>query len=260
MKKCPKCGHPCFTNICTVCGTPIPDNKRTFKPAIPRGGGRCPKCGHVCTTKTCPVCGSSVVLTDKRTGLPISKPVEISKYLTVDKGLREFTLNGNKYKFENLLEFELFEDGGIVQKGGVGRAIVGGMAFGEVGAIVGATTAKLKNICTSMYIHVTFKNAPVDSDNLSFISYQCDKSSSAYYSAKDAALKCLSALQQIADSIKSEERETAKPVVQSKKQTTIIHDAGFSAADEIVKFKKLADAGIITQEEFEAKKKKLLDL
>lgn len=33
-----------------------------------------------------------------------------------------------------------------------------------------------------------------------------------------------------------------------------------STADEIMKFKKLLDAGIITQEEFEAKKKQLLDL
>ncbi len=33
-----------------------------------------------------------------------------------------------------------------------------------------------------------------------------------------------------------------------------------SAADEIAKFKKLADNGVITQEEFEAKKKQLLGL
>ena len=32
----------------------------------------------------------------------------------------------------------------------------------------------------------------------------------------------------------------------------------FSAADEILKFKQLLDAGIITQEEFDAKKKQLL--
>ena len=36
--------------------------------------------------------------------------------------------------------------------------------------------------------------------------------------------------------------------------------SGISAADEILKFKKLLDAGAITQEEFEAKKKQLLDL
>lgn len=43
-----------------------------------------------------------------------------------------------------------------------------------------------------------------------------------------------------------------------------IHDnetsAGVSAADEILKFKNLADQGIITMEEFEAKKKQLLGL
>ena len=33
-----------------------------------------------------------------------------------------------------------------------------------------------------------------------------------------------------------------------------------SAADEIVKFKQLLDSGIITQEEFDAKKKQLLGL
>ena len=34
----------------------------------------------------------------------------------------------------------------------------------------------------------------------------------------------------------------------------------FSAADEILKFKQLLDAGVLTQEEFDAKKKQLLGL
>ncbi len=38
------------------------------------------------------------------------------------------------------------------------------------------------------------------------------------------------------------------------------NSGGFSQADEILKFKELLDAGIITQEEFEEKKKKILDL
>lgn len=33
-----------------------------------------------------------------------------------------------------------------------------------------------------------------------------------------------------------------------------------SAADEIIKFKQLLDAGILTQEEFDAKKKQLLGI
>ena len=38
------------------------------------------------------------------------------------------------------------------------------------------------------------------------------------------------------------------------------NDSSVSAADEIVKFKKLLDDGIISQEEFDAKKKQLLGL
>ena len=44
----------------------------------------------------------------------------------------------------------------------------------------------------------------------------------------------------------------------SKPQTAVVQQA--SPADEIMKFKQLFDQGIITQEEFEAKKKQLLEL
>lgn len=44
-----------------------------------------------------------------------------------------------------------------------------------------------------------------------------------------------------------------------KEQTTIVNNAG-SNADELKKYKELLDTGVITQEEFEAKKKQLLNL
>lgn len=44
----------------------------------------------------------------------------------------------------------------------------------------------------------------------------------------------------------------------SKQSTTIVQQT--SAADELKKFKELLDSGIITQEEFDAKKKQLLGL
>ena len=45
---------------------------------------------------------------------------------------------------------------------------------------------------------------------------------------------------------------------QKSGQPTVINEA--SSADELAKFKKLLDSGIITQEEFDAKKKQLLGL
>ena len=49
-----------------------------------------------------------------------------------------------------------------------------------------------------------------------------------------------------------------KSMDSGQNKTTVVQQA--STADEILKFKKLADDGIITQEEFEAKKKQLLGL
>ena len=52
--------------------------------------------------------------------------------------------------------------------------------------------------------------------------------------------------------------EEAKEKASSNQGQTIIQQA--SAADELKKFKELLDMGIITQEEFDAKKKELLGL
>ncbi|MBE6806625.1 MAG: SHOCT domain-containing protein [Ruminococcaceae bacterium] len=50
----------------------------------------------------------------------------------------------------------------------------------------------------------------------------------------------------------NKQKEVYVPVTQPSSQT--------SAADELKKYKDLLDAGIITQEEFDAKKKQLLGL
>lgn len=41
-------------------------------------------------------------------------------------------------------------------------------------------------------------------------------------------------------------------------ETTVT--SNFSAADELLKYKELLDAGVLTQEEFDSKKKQLLNL
>ena len=51
-----------------------------------------------------------------------------------------------------------------------------------------------------------------------------------------------------------------KEPLKKNNQTTNANQNQFSAADEIMKYKQLWDAGAITQEEFEAKKKQLLGL
>ena len=48
-------------------------------------------------------------------------------------------------------------------------------------------------------------------------------------------------------------------IVDSQRHTSAQHGAG-SSADELLKFKQLLDAGAITQDEYDAKKKEILGL
>ena len=52
-----------------------------------------------------------------------------------------------KILYSDIVGVELLENEVVVKKGGVGRAIVGGLLFGGVGAIVGATNVKKQDCC-----------------------------------------------------------------------------------------------------------------
>lgn len=113
------------------------------------------------------------------------------------------------------------------KKGGLGRAVVGGALFGGVGAMVGASTAKAVT---------TQQNGP------SHLKVQMNAYSGVFvitlYNPPTGA-------DQFFNVCAATVRKA--PAVQS-------------GADEILKYKKLLDEGIITPEQFEAKKRELLNI
>ena len=62
---------------------------------------------------------------------------EINKRWLVPDGFLGRKKNPRIYNFDDVIEFELLEDGETITKGGLGRALAGGILFGGVGAIVG---------------------------------------------------------------------------------------------------------------------------
>ena len=155
-------------------------------------------------------------------------------------GLHKSTI----HRFEDIIDYELLEDGDLQTKGGLGSALAGGLTFGAAGAIVGASVGKKKTTsnCSSISIKITLKsmNAPVENVNL--LQMKVSKTSAAYKKAFAQAQEILSLLKIMTSSAKKHE----------------VFETAASAADEILKFKNLLDAGIITQEEFEKKKQQLL--
>lgn len=169
---------------------------------------------------------------------------EVSDYLEVDEKNKKFLMPLTKrkiYNFSDLLDFELLEDGDIVSKGGLGRALVGGALFGGVGAIVGGVTSKRKNVYTSLKIKIILNDIGNSVEYINFIDDTTPKDSVLHKNRFNLAQECLSILHIIRSKVDDVKSNT-------------------SGADEILKLKKLLDEGIITKEEFELKKKQLLGL
>lgn len=166
-----------------------------------------------------------------------SKRQEILKARTITNA------NYQIYKFSDISSVQPIQQGeSKTKKHGITRAVVGGALAGGVGAIVGAATGgKQYDYITKLGFNVTFKNG--EQIYLDVMSGKFDTKGpfiKAFYKQFNAIHGWL---------------DTA--VKQNNSQNVF---NSIDPADEIAKFKKLLDAGAITQEEFEAKKKQLLGL
>lgn len=146
------------------------------------------------------------------------------------------------YNYSDIIDFELLEDGESVASGGLGRALVGGALFGGAGAVVGAVTGKkkTKGVCNSLKLIITVNDFNNPTVYVNFIESPTKRDGFVFKEMYQSAQECLSTLQLICDRQKNNSRQ-----IENKT----------SDADEIKKFKELLDEGIITQEEFDTKKK-----
>lgn len=69
-------------------------------------------------------------------------------------GMKKAGFDMHTFQFNELLECSILEDGATVQSGGVGRAVVGGVLAGGVGAVVGATTRKSTAVTRNLSVRV----------------------------------------------------------------------------------------------------------
>ncbi|MDO4444654.1 MAG: SHOCT domain-containing protein [Bacillota bacterium] len=119
---------------------------------------------------------------------------------------------------------------------GIRKAVVGGILAGSTGAMLGGMLARSETSTQGKELQTFYVNILIDgeSEELS-IPYQNEYSAEKVHHA-------------LANMIQD-------PVIPSTEE-----QVQFSSADEILKFKQLLDSGVITKEEFEAKKTQLLGL
>lgn len=196
----------------------------------------------------------AIAATEKNNELKkIFKPTnKIDKYIEFDGNNRLWKAVSSSiiYGYDEIISFELWEDGESITKGGLGSAIVGGAMFGGAGAIVGGVTGKktTKKEIREYGLRIITRNEMSNQVYINFLTTGAIKSGGITYNLyKSFAQKIISELTVITDSLKVTQNTGNIP-------------ENISGAEEILKFKKLCDDGIITQEEFEAKKKQLLGL
>ncbi|WP_455715442.1 SHOCT domain-containing protein [Anaerosporobacter sp.] len=183
----------------------------------------------------------------------------INKYFEIDEVNKKWItvsyvfgkrINSQIYDYSDIVQFELLENGNTVTKGGLGRALVGGAMFGGVGAVVGGATGKkrTKSHINSLRIKITTKDIDNPTIYINLINTDTKTDSIYYRSIYHSAQEILSLL-----SIMQEESKENNNVLTNN---MIIS----SDADEILKLSELKDKGILTEEEFQIKKKQILNI
>ena len=151
------------------------------------------------------------------------------------------------FNYKNIVDYELLESGGSVSKGSAGSAIAGGILFGSTGAIVGAAVGDRRSIkeCDSLRIKITLRETYRSVIYIDFIKETVSTKSPEYRDAFSSAQLCMSLLKLACEKVKQPQTDFA---------------GHHSEADELRKFKQLMDEGIISEEEFLAKKKMILGI
>lgn len=249
--KCPDCGAICQSAYCFTCEKNLPFSAQYNAPSSTSYGNV-----NTLHYKTSNSSYSTTSTFDKKIGL----------YFAVDSYNKRFKIkgDGSYYTFGDLVNYELYENNSVIQKGGIGRAIVGGALFGEVGAIVGAQTRKSQNFVDSLYIRITLKSSGMK--KITFINSPTDRNSMIYKMERKSADEVLSELDLISAENQNEAIQTAaqtqyepQPAPPPIQQTSQPEQSPTLIADELLKLKQLLDMGVLTQEEFNQQKQKLLN-
>lgn len=142
--------------------------------------------------------------THKRQGASsqINPDKKIGSYFWVDTNLQKWCIPQGKlkkmvYSYTDIMDFELIEDGNTVTKGGLGRAVAGGVLFGGVGAIVGGVTGgkKTTQTCSKLQIKIVIKDINSPILYIDLISFETKKDTAVYKSAIEAAQEIIAVLQ-----------------------------------------------------------------
>jgi len=160
------------------------------------------------------------------------------------------------FTFDELEGYELLEDDTSVSSGGKAAAIAGGVMLGGLGAIAGAGagTKKQKKRIENLVLRIDTNDMEYPCVMITYINKETKVDSNDYRKAQSAAQQTMSALNLI---LKQRENTTQETPVQ---QVVLNQAPAPNEMEQLKQLKELLDAGILTEEEFQAKKSQILGI
>ena len=158
------------------------------------------------------------------------------------------------YNFSDLINYEVYENGQSQVQGRAGSALIGGAFFGLGGMIVGSSMSRnINDKCNQLQLIIRLN----DFNSPQIIIDYCknsnlDKSSILYRNIKNNLQTVCSMLEYMLNEKTLEQSSAAKKEAQPAIKVT--------GKDQLKELKEMLDDGLITQEDYEKKKKQILGI
>lgn len=163
------------------------------------------------------------------------------------------------FNFEDLIDFEIVENGSSVIQSKIASTLAGGILLGGVGALAGANGRKqINDICNSLILKMYFSNNGAVCITEKINDRPLYKNSAEYKSLSstvDNIVSVLKYVKQQADySVYSNQKITS-----AKENNKTENMKETFSINQLEKLAELKEKGIITEQEFEESKKKILN-
>lgn len=159
------------------------------------------------------------------------------------------------YTYNEIIRVEILEDGEMITQTSrasqIGGAIIGGLVAGGVGAIIGGLSGKQssKQKVTKIQLQIVVNDTNKSFYRISFLDIKAGIGSVNYQEANQTVTHWYNLLGTL---IKLADAEEEKISTHTPTNTSV--------ADELIKLSSLLKEGLITQEEFEKQKEKVINM
>lgn len=193
-------------------------------------------------------------ITDKDCLPGFTPNYKIGSFLSFDDNSRKFAIyTGGLFSsiskivnYDDLIDVNIIQDNESLITGGLASSLVGGVMLGGAGLIAGAVIGKKNKIyCENLSIKLTINNNSSPCEIIELIPIKVKTDSSIYKEMCQIAEEAISKF---------------KVILTQNSKGSAIYDNEKDIPNLIKQYKELYDQGLITEEEYNEKKKRLLHL